>query len=100
MLDMLYFVLESANAFYEHFSHLLTVYLVFAATEIRCEEKSRGGMCYEVILAEPSADKPAPTVVSPRPKSMTAEEIAQKLMQAEERRKVILPVFQASINTS
>ncbi|KAK3889392.1 hypothetical protein Pcinc_006605 [Petrolisthes cinctipes] len=43
-------------------------------------------MRYEVILAEPSADKPDPTTpVSP--KSMTAEEIAQKLQQAEERRK-------------
>lgn len=59
----------------------------YVATEIRCEEKSRGGMCYEVILAEPSADKPTPPAASPRPKSMTAEEIEQKLLQAEERRK-------------
>ncbi|MPC43329.1 Stathmin-1-A [Portunus trituberculatus] len=44
-------------------------------------------MCYEVILAEPSADKPTPPSTSPRPKSMTAEEIEQKLLQAEERRK-------------
>lgn len=41
-----------------------------------------------MILAEPSADKPdPPTPVSPH-KSMTAEEISQKLQQAEERRKV------------
>ncbi|KAK4314537.1 hypothetical protein Pmani_014242 [Petrolisthes manimaculis] len=57
-------------------------------TEIRCEKKSRGGISYEVILAEPSADKPLlPTSVSP--KSMTAEEITQKLQQAEERRKLM-----------
>lgn len=60
-------------------------------TEIRCEEKSRGGMCYEVILAKPCGDKPDPpqAPVSPRPKSCTAEEIQHKLQQAEERRKTM-----------
>ncbi|XP_023159358.1 stathmin isoform X3 [Ceratitis capitata] len=56
------------------------------ATEIRCQEKSRGGLSYEVILAEP-----APNVVVPkRPvtpgKNVSAEEIEQKLKAAEERR--------------
>ncbi|XP_068200339.1 uncharacterized protein stai isoform X2 [Palaemon carinicauda] len=68
------------------------------STEIRCEEKSRGGMCYEVILAEPSTDKPAPVATSPRPKSMTAEEIAQKLVLAEERRKSMEASRLASVN--
>nr|XP_036215746.1 intracellular protein transport protein USO1 isoform X2 [Bactrocera oleae]XP_036215747.1 intracellular protein transport protein USO1 isoform X2 [Bactrocera oleae]XP_036215748.1 intracellular protein transport protein USO1 isoform X2 [Bactrocera oleae]XP_036215749.1 intracellular protein transport protein USO1 isoform X2 [Bactrocera oleae] len=57
-----------------------------SATEIRCQEKSRGGLSYEVILAEP-----APNVVVPkRPvtpgKNVSAEEIEQKLKAAEERR--------------
>jgi len=59
-------------------------------TEIRCEEKSRGGMCYEVILAQPCVEKPEPQApVSPRPKSCTHEEIQQKLQNAEERRKTM-----------
>lgn len=65
-------------------------YHATTATEIRCEEKSRGGMCYEVILAQPCGDKPEPQApVSPRPKSCTHEEIQQKLQQAEERRKTV-----------
>ncbi|KAK4314536.1 hypothetical protein Pmani_014241 [Petrolisthes manimaculis] len=58
----------------------------YVCPEIRCGKKSRGGISYEVILAEPSADKPYP-LTSVSPKSMTAEEITQKLQQAEERRK-------------
>ncbi|KAH8298006.1 hypothetical protein KR018_004384 [Drosophila ironensis] len=55
-------------------------------TEIRCQEKSRGGLSYEVILAEP-----APNVAGPkRPvtpgKNVSVEEIEQKLKAAEERR--------------
>ncbi|XP_076062251.1 stathmin [Oratosquilla oratoria] len=62
----------------------------YHATEIRCEEKSRGGMCYEVILAEPVAEKPeSAKATSPRPKSTTAEDIQLKLQQAEDRRKTI-----------
>ena len=61
--------------------------LISAATEIRCEEKSRGGMCYEVILAEPVSDKPESNPPSPKPKT-TVQDINNKLLQAEERRKV------------
>lgn len=65
-----------------------------SATEIRCEEKSRGGMCYEMILAEPIAEKPEATAGSPKaPKSVTEQDIKMKLLQAEERRKVSIVRF-------
>lgn len=60
------------------------------ATEIRCQEKSKGGLSYEVILAAPapkvSVPKRAPSFNT---KNMTADEIAEKLKAAEERRLVI-----------
>jgi stathmin len=61
------------------------------ATEIRCQEKSKGGLRYEVILAEPTLTQvPVPKAVQPTaaPKPSTAEEIAEKLKAAEERRMV------------
>jgi stathmin len=59
------------------------------ATEIRCEEKSKGGLKYEVILAEPVADRPPspPSVQSNRP--FSEEDIEKKLLAAKERREVI-----------
>ncbi|KAB7506497.1 hypothetical protein Anas_08178 [Armadillidium nasatum] len=71
----------------------------YHATEIRCEEKSRGGMCYEMILAEPIAEKPEPAVGSPKaPKSVTEQDIKMKLLQAEERRKSMEASRLASIS--
>lgn len=61
------------------------------ATEIRCQEKSKGGLRYEVILAEPNLNQvPVPKAVQQNiaPKPSTAEEIAEKLKAAEERRLV------------
>ncbi|GAB0093448.1 Stathmin [Sergentomyia squamirostris] len=63
----------------------------FITTEIRCQEKSKGGLSYEVILAEPSITNPVPPVVIKRPitpgkKELSAEEIEEKLKAAEERR--------------
>lgn len=62
------------------FSHL--------ATEIRCQEKSKGGLCYEVILAQPSvvANPLKANTNAPIAKSVSAEEIERKLREAEERR--------------
>jgi Stathmin family len=65
--------------------------LLLAATEIRCQEKSKGGLRYEVILAEPNLNQvPVPKAVTQNaaPKPSTAEEIAEKLRAAEERRLV------------
>ncbi|KAL7635002.1 UNVERIFIED_CONTAM: hypothetical protein RMT77_013987 [Armadillidium vulgare] len=71
----------------------------YHATEIRCEEKSRGGMCYEMILAEPIAEKPEATAGSPKaPKSVTEQDIKMKLLQAEERRKSMEASRLASIS--
>lgn len=56
----------------------------FTATEIRCQEKSKGGLCYEVILAEPTVPKRAPSPPQPSPTQQTA--IEDKLKAAEERR--------------
>lgn len=55
-----------------------------AATEIRCQEKSKGGLCYEVILAEPTVPKRAPSPPQTSPTQQTA--IEDKLKAAEERR--------------
>ncbi|XP_011299132.1 calponin homology domain-containing protein DDB_G0272472 isoform X1 [Fopius arisanus] len=56
----------------------------FITTEIRCQEKSKGGLCYEVILAEPTGSKRAPSPPQTVPAQQTA--IEDKLKAAEERR--------------
>lgn len=56
------------------------------ATEIRCQEKSRGGLSYEVILAEPAPNVTVPKKPVTPGKNVSAEEIEQKLKAAEERR--------------
>ena len=58
-----------------------------AATEIRCQEKSKGGLSYEVILAEPLAGTP-PRRASPPNNKVSVENIEEKLKAAEERRLV------------
>lgn len=58
------------------------------ATEIRCQEKSKGGLCYEVILAEPSIQATLPKIPVTPAKIVSAEEIEEKLKAAEERRLV------------
>ncbi|XP_058801021.1 activating transcription factor 7-interacting protein 1 isoform X2 [Phymastichus coffea] len=56
------------------------------ATEIRCQEMTKGGLRYEVILAEPTA--PTKRAPSPIPTSPTQPQvnIEDKLRAAEERR--------------
>ncbi|KAL9924683.1 GYF domain-containing protein gyf-1 isoform X3 [Glossina fuscipes] len=56
------------------------------ATEIRCQEKSRGGLSYEVILAEPAPNVAVPKKPVTPGKNVSAEEIENKLKAAEERR--------------
>ncbi|XP_017879022.1 stress response protein NST1 isoform X2 [Ceratina calcarata] len=56
----------------------------FITTEIRCQEKSKGGLCYEVILAEPTVQKRAPSPPQASPTQQVA--IEDKLRAAEERR--------------
>lgn len=61
----------------------------FITTEIRCQEKSKGGLRYEVILAEPNVNQvQIPKVVQQNavPKPLSAQEIAEKLKAAEDRR--------------
>lgn len=61
------------------------------ATEIRCQEKSKGGLRYEVILAEPNVTQvqvPKAVLQNATPKPLSAQEIAEKLKAAEERRLV------------
>lgn len=57
------------------------------ATEVRCQEKTRGGLCYEVILGEADVKATPPKRAgSPPNKNMTVQEIEEKLRAAEERR--------------
>ncbi|XP_071449071.1 stathmin isoform X3 [Hetaerina americana] len=59
----------------------------FITTEIRCQEKSKGGLRYEVILAEPISETPPKRPPSPpSTKPISAENITEKLKAAEERR--------------
>lgn len=59
-----------------------------AATEIRCQEKTRGGVCYEVILAQPEATATPPKrpASPPSKDKLSAQDIEDKLKAAEERR--------------
>ncbi|XP_073986551.1 stathmin isoform X7 [Rhodnius prolixus] len=56
----------------------------FVATEIRCKEESKGGLKFDVIIADPAATPPK-RPASP-PTKTSAEEIEEKLKAAEERR--------------
>lgn len=56
------------------------------ATEVRCQEKTRGGLCYEVILGEPEVKATPPKRVSSPKNSMSVHDIEEKLKAAEERR--------------
>lgn len=58
-----------------------------SATEIRCQEMSKGGLAYEVILAEP-VGVPVPRRADSPEKTPSVEEIQEKLKAAEERRRV------------
>lgn len=75
------------------FYNLLFFISIFKATEIRCQEKSRGGLCYEVILAEPAPNVSLPKRPVTPGKNMSVEEIEQKLKAAEERRIVRTQYF-------
>lgn len=59
---------------------------LFLATEIRCQEKSKGGVSYEVILAEPAVAATLPKIQSSTEKKFSAEVIEEKLKAAEQRR--------------
>uniref|UniRef100_T1JD68 Stathmin-4 n=1 Tax=Strigamia maritima TaxID=126957 RepID=T1JD68_STRMM len=58
----------------------------YIATEIRAAEKSKGGMAYEVILAQPAAETPPKLPDSPPKTSLSVEDIENKLKAAKERR--------------
>lgn len=84
---------------YENMTHFLPLLIIdkfshsFAATEIRCQEKSRGGLRYEVIMAEPNlvksqapvGEKKKAPVVKPQ---LSVNDIEEKLKAAEQRRLV------------
>ncbi|XP_022908442.1 CAP-Gly domain-containing linker protein 1 isoform X2 [Onthophagus taurus] len=56
-------------------------------TEVRCQEKTRGGLCYEVIIGEPDVKAiPPKKATSPQNKNMSVQDIQDKLRAAEERR--------------
>ncbi|XP_071052720.1 stathmin-2 isoform X4 [Onthophagus taurus] len=59
----------------------------FVTTEVRCQEKTRGGLCYEVIIGEPDVKAiPPKKATSPQNKNMSVQDIQDKLRAAEERR--------------
>ncbi|XP_018015975.1 eukaryotic translation initiation factor 5B isoform X2 [Hyalella azteca] len=70
------------------------------STEIRAEEKSRGGMSYEVILSQAVTERPSSPAKSPSPppaRSITQQDIENKLELAEQRRKALEAQRVASI---
>lgn len=72
-------------------------FFFISATEIRCQEKSKGGLSYEVILAEPLPNVAVPPPVKRNPleinKNLSAQEIERKLKEAEERRLVKIQII-------
>lgn len=65
-------------------------FLFELATEIRCQEKSKGGVCYEVILGQPAITVPPlkQNKQAPTAKKVSVDEIERKLCEAEKRRLV------------
>lgn len=59
---------------------------MFAATEIRCTEEAKGGLKYDVILAEAATEPPQ--IRAPSPVNVSEDDIIEKLKAAEERRQV------------
>ncbi|CAG9854529.1 unnamed protein product [Phyllotreta striolata] len=58
----------------------------FVSTEVRCQEKTKGGLRYEVIIGEPDIKATPPKLsLSPRC-SVSFQDIEEKLKAAEERR--------------
>jgi stathmin len=55
-------------------------------TEVRCQEKTRGGLRYEVILSEPEVKVTPPKKAASPKNSMSVQDIEDKLKAAEERR--------------
>lgn len=65
------------------------MYFLFSAAAVRAEETAKGGIKYELVLSEPSSnDPPKKDQITSPPKTMSVEEIEQKLKAAEERRLV------------
>ncbi|XP_075212322.1 stathmin isoform X2 [Lycorma delicatula] len=57
----------------------------FIATEIRCQEEAKGGLKYDVILADSTGTPPAKRSQSPT-RTKSVENIEEKLKAAQERR--------------
>ncbi|XP_054712744.1 stathmin-1-A-like [Uloborus diversus] len=58
-----------------------------SAETVRATETAKGGIKYELVLSEPSVnDPPKKDQITSPPKTMSVEEIEQKLKAAEERR--------------
>lgn len=55
---------------------------------MRCQEKTRGGLCYEVILGEPDVKATPPKRASSPKSNVSFQDIEEKLKAAEERRQV------------
>ncbi|VEN36175.1 unnamed protein product [Callosobruchus maculatus] len=67
-------------------------------TEVRCQEKTRGGLRYEVILGEPEAKvQPPKKQLSPK-NSMSVQDIEEKLKAAEERRQLLESTKMAALS--
>lgn len=68
---------------------LIVFHPIPIATEIRCQEKSKGGLSYEVILGQPVTIPPLKSNKNlSAAKKVSAAEIERKLCEAEKRRLV------------
>lgn len=72
-------------------------FIIHLATEIRCQEKSKGGLCYEVILGQPVAI-PKQIKSASATKIVSAAEIERKLSEAEKRRLVSSILLNSSLS--
>jgi hypothetical protein len=60
----------------------------FIATEIRCKEQSKGGLKFDVIIADPAGTPPKRSTSPTKTTPVSVENIEEKLRAAEERRLV------------
>lgn len=58
-------------------------------TEVRANEQSKGGMKYELLLADPTTECPTQRPASPPKNNLSVEDIENKLKAAEERRLIL-----------
>lgn len=93
-MDLTFFRPQNEPCFNKLLLFLFFFRHIRLATEIRCQEKSKGGLSYEVILGQPVTVPPLKQNKQlPSAKQVSVAEIERKLCEAEKRRLVRMHLF-------